>query len=123
MERLIADDRSAAVESGRQKLASNEMDANGAVLIYDGQVQIDDQKLDAIIIEMRAYCSLDSRAVIAVPYRPKTNGSFRVHKPKVLVWEGCEDFDLGETLESFIQGISEHEKGAAIWNACLDESI
>ena len=56
MERFAHDELADAVEYGKQKLASNEMDANDAVLLYDGRIPIDDDKLDAIIIEMRAYC-------------------------------------------------------------------
>jgi hypothetical protein len=122
LERFAHDDLAAAVEFGKQKLASNDMDANDAVLIYDGRITIGDEKLDALIIEMRAYFSPDSLAVLAIPYTPKTSGQFRVHKPKVLAWDNCEDVDLNHAFESFFNGVAEHEKGAAIWNECLDES-
>ena len=42
---------------------------------------------------------------------------------KLLAWINCEDFDTNAVLSSFFNGVSEHEKGAAIWNASLDESI
>lgn len=122
MERLAHDDLGAAVEYGRQKLASNEMDANDAALIYDGRITLDDEKLDALIIEMRAYFSPDSVAMIAIPYTPKDSGQFRVHKPKVMAWDNCDDFDLNHAFESFWNGVAGHEKGAAIWNECLDET-
>lgn len=122
MERFAHDDLGAAVEHGKQKLASNEMDANDAALIYDGRITLADEKLDALIIEMRAYFSPDSIAVIAIPYTPKDMGQFRVHKPKVLAWDNCDDFDLNHAFESFFAGVAGHEKGSAIWNSCLDES-
>jgi len=122
MERLAHDDLAAAVEYGKQKLASNEMDAVDAVLIYDGRITLADEKLDALIIEMRAYFSPDSEAVLAIPYTPRASGQFRVHKPKVLAWDHCEDFDMNAAFESFFNGVAGHEKGAAIWNECLDES-
>ena len=122
MERLAHDDLGAAVEHGKKKLASNEMDANDAALIYDGHIPVDDEKRDALIIEMRAYFSPDSEAVIAIPYTPKVSGHFRVHKPKLLAWENCEDFDMNQAFESFFKGVSGHEKGSAIWEQCLDES-
>src|SRR5690348_5143304 len=91
MERLIVnDDLAASVAYGKEKLASNEMDANDAVLLFDGRIPVGGQKLDAIIIEMRAYFSPDSEAVIAVPYTPMSSGRFRVHKPKLLGWKDCD---------------------------------
>jgi hypothetical protein len=122
MERLAHDDLGAAVEFGRQKLASNQMDANDAALIYDGQITLDGEKLDALIIEMRAYFSPDSIAVFGIPYTPKQTGAFRVHKPKVLAWENCDDFDLNYAFERFFKGVAGHEKGSEIWERCLDES-
>ena len=122
MERLVDDDLKTSVAYGKEKLESNEMDANDAVLLYDGFIPIDKEKVDAIIIEIRAYFSPDSEAVMAVPYTPKQTGKFRVHKPKLLGWKNCEDFDMNAALQSFFDGVDEHEKGAKIWNDCLDES-
>jgi hypothetical protein len=123
MERLlIDDDLEASVAFGKERLGSNEMDANDAVLLYDGRITLGGEKLDAIIIEMRAYFSPDSEATIAVPYTPKSSGKFRVHKPKLLQWKRCEDFDMNFALQSFFEGVDKHEKGSTIWNKCLDES-
>ena len=122
MERFAHDELADAVEYGKQKLASNEMDANDAALLYDGRIPVDGDKLDAIIIELRAYFSPDSTAVMAVPYTPKSTGQFRVHKPKLLAWENCDDFDLDYAMESFFEGVAGHEKGSQIWDKCLDES-
>lgn len=123
MERLVInDDLEASVSFGKEKLLSNEMDAVDAVLLYDGRIPIGNEKVDAIIIEMRAYFSPGSEAVMAVPYTPKASGQFRVHKPKLLAWKDCEDFDMNVALESFWEGVFRHEKGAKIWNDCIDES-
>lgn len=123
MERLVVgDDLAASVEFGKKRLESNEMDANDAILLYDGRISIGDEKLDAIIIEMRAYFSPDSEAVIAVPYAPGASAEFRVHRPKLLEWKSCEDFDMDAALRSFFEGVEEHEEGARVWNECLDES-
>lgn len=122
MERLAHDELEEAVASGMQKLASNDMNATDAALIYDGRITLDEEALDALIIEMRAYFSPDSEAVIAIPYTPKDTGQFRVHKPKVLVWDDCEDFDLNYAIESFFKGVAGHEKGSEVWERCLDES-
>ena len=123
MERLIInDDLEASVSFGKQKLESNEMNANDAVLLYDGLITLGKEKVDAIIIQIRAYFSPQSKATLALPYTPQTSGGFRVHKPKLLEWENCEDFNLLAALETFFEGVAEHEKGAEIWNKNLDES-
>jgi hypothetical protein len=123
MERLVVNnDAQASVAHGQEKLAANDMDANDAVLLYDGRIPIGNEKVDAIIIEMRAYFSPDAEAILAVPYTPKQAGNFRVHKPKLLDWKHCDDFDIDAALQSFFDGVNEHEKGAKIWNECLDES-
>lgn len=122
MERLAHDDLGAAVEFGKNKLVSNEMDANDAALIYDSRITLGEERLDALIIEMRAYVSPDSVATIAIPYTPKDRGRFLVHKPKVLAWDNCEDFDLANAFKAFFAGVAAHEKGSAIWNQSLDET-
>jgi hypothetical protein len=123
MDRLvIEDDLAASVAYGKQKLKSNAMDANDAVLLYDGRMPIGGEKVDAIIIEMRAYFSPRSEAVMAVPYTPKTSGQFRVHKPKLLEWKDCDDFNMNAAFESFFAGVDGHEEGSRIWADCLDES-
>jgi hypothetical protein len=122
MERLIADDAPEAVEFGKRKIAENEMDANDAVLLFDGRIPVGTEKLDAVIIELKAYFSPDSEAVIAIPYTPHSSGEFRVHKPKLLVWENCAEFDMEQAIQSFFEGVEEHKEGAAIWNEYLDES-
>jgi hypothetical protein len=122
MERLAGEDVAASVAYGKSKLEANEMDANDAALLYDGRITLGKEKVDAIIIEMRAYFSPRSEAVIGIPYTPKASGKFRVHKPKLLAWTNCEDFDIEVAMQSFFEGVVEHEQGSKIWNECLDES-
>ena len=123
LNRLAGPDPAAAVAQGKAQLASNPMDANDAVLLYDGRIALGESKIDAILVEMRAYFSPQSEAVLAVPYRPKSSGIFRVHKPKVLVWKNCEDFDVNRALQEFGDGVTSHEKGSKIWTDSLDESV
>ena len=98
------------------------MDANDAVLLYDGRITVDEEKLDAILIEMRAYFSPQSEAILAVPYTPASSGRFRVHKPKILCWENCEDFDMNTAIQAFFAGVDNHEKGSRVWADALDET-
>jgi hypothetical protein len=123
MERLVVnDDLEETVAYGKDKLNNNDMDANDAALLYDGRIRMSDEKVDAIVIELRAYISLDAQAVIAVPYTPAQAGKFRVHKPKLIAWQDCEDFDMNAALQAFFEGVASHEKGAKVWSECLDES-
>jgi hypothetical protein len=122
MMRLIGEDIPALVGLGKERLESNDMDANDAVLVFDGRITLGTEKVDAVILEMRAYFAPNAVAVIAIPYTPASSGQFRVHKPKLLAWENCDDFDIDAAFKSFFEGVDEHEDGAKIWNAALDES-
>ncbi len=122
LERFVSEDLSVSVARGKQRLESNEMDANDAALLYDGRISLGQDKIDAIIIEIRTYSSPESEVLIALPYTPKTSGRFLVHKPKLLAWKNCEGFDMDSTLQSFFEGVANHEKGSKIWNESLDES-
>ena len=73
MERLVGD-LPAAVEHGRQRLEGNEVDAIDAVLLYDARIPADNEKLDAVVIEMRSHCFPWAKATIAIPYSPKSTG-------------------------------------------------
>lgn len=122
MERFALEDPAEAVDFGEGKLASNEMNANDAALIYDAQIQFEDeqQPQDVIIIQLRTFASPDSEAVVALPYTPKDTGKFQLHTPQVLAWENCDDFDLDEAFQSFFGGLSSQEQGWAIWNESFD---
>lgn len=122
LERMMSDDIGHAVEQGRKRLEDGLGDATDGVLAYDGRITIDGGKLDAIILELRSYGFPWAKAVLAVPYTPASSGRFRVHKPKLIEWRECDDFDRNAAFEAFFRGVDSHEKGAAVWNATLDES-
>ena len=122
MERFVGEDLAQGVAEGKRKLQSNVMDADDAALVYDGLITIRREKVDAIIVEMRAYFSPESEAIIAVPYTPGSKEVFRVHRPKLLVWKYCDDFGTEDVIHSFFDGVAEHEAGSKVWSECLDES-
>jgi hypothetical protein len=122
MERLIAPDMGKAVEIGRARLETAAATAGDGVLVFDGRISGDNGKLDAVIIEMRCYAFPGAMATLAVPYTPQSTGQFRVHKPKLLRWEDCDDFDMDAAFEAFFRGVDAHEHGGAIWNKHLDQS-
>jgi len=124
MERHVGDELRDIVERGRARLDENAVDANDGVFLYDGRITVGGEKLDAILVEIRAYFSPRSKATLAVPYTPKGDRSarFLVHRPKLVQWEACEDFDTKVVLEAFFRGVDAHEQGSAVWNAALDQS-
>lgn len=124
LERFAHERLEDAVAQGKARLNENPMDADDAALLYDGRITLGKGKVDAILIEVRAYFSLDSQLMLAVPYTPKSgSSSFRVHKPKLLQWEHCEDFDRNQCFVEFFNGVDKHAQGAPVWQKALDESI
>jgi hypothetical protein len=121
LERLVFDDAGAAVEHGRRRLEDDPFCANDGVLAYDGRITVAGGKLDAIILEMRSYAFPWAKATIALPYTPRSSGRFRVHRPKLVEWHACEDFDPDAAFDAFFQGIDAHDEGAKVWAAALDE--
>jgi hypothetical protein len=122
LERPAGEDMRAAVERGRRRLEDDPLSANDGVLAYDGGITVAGGELDAILLEMRCYGFPWAKAAIAVPYTSRRSGRFQVHKPKLVEWERCEDFDLDAGFAAFFRGVAAHEQGAKIWNAALDES-
>jgi len=118
----INDDIEASIAYGKKKLESNVMDAEDAVLVYGGSIPVGTEKVDAIIIQIRARFPPDAGAVLAVPYMPRSSGKFRVRKAKLLSRKNCQDFRVSVILKSFFEGVTSHQEGAKIWNDCLDES-
>ncbi|WP_254513001.1 hypothetical protein [Anatilimnocola floriformis] len=122
LERLAMDDLAAAVEHGKQRLEEDPHGSADGVLAYDGRITVGDEKLDAILLEMRSYAFPGAQAVIAVPYTPASSGRFRVHKPKLLQWAECDDFDMDAAFDAFFNGVESHEKGFPLWQEASDPS-
>lgn len=123
MTRLAFGDLAAAVAEGRRMLESASGDPDDAVFVFDARLTLGERKVDALVLELRAYFAPDARATLAVPYTPPSSGRFLVHKPKLLEWQGCDDFDIDATFDAFWQGVDSHEQGAKIWNAAIDQSF
>ncbi len=121
MERLLMGDLESAVEYGNGKLEANENEATSAVLLFDGRIPVDDAKMDAIIIQLRAYSPTISRAIIAIPYTPKSQGGFLVHRAKVLKWDSSERYEIDQVFEAFFKGVAAHDQGSEIWKSSFDD--
>jgi hypothetical protein len=124
MERLVYERLEQGVIKGQEKINSNPYKTNAAVLIYDGRISLGSQKVDALIIEFRGYAKNNGFIKVALPYTAATSvTTFAVHKPKVIeISENLQkDFQL--IFGKFFEGVDQHEKGAAVWNQHLDESV
>jgi hypothetical protein len=121
--RVEGDQLEDAVASGKDWLKDNPKQVSFAVLIYDAFVTLPAGRTDALLIEVHAYGPPGSRIEMAVPYRhaDSTRG-FAVHKPKFLAADGF-DADFVRLGEAFFLGVSQHEKGAEVWNTRLDEAV
>jgi hypothetical protein len=124
LERIELENHEISVALGKQNLDVNQYCAINAVLLYDGRVPLGDEKIDAIIVEIRSYSKLYPEAVLFIPYRPKSlSEKFLAYKPKLVHWKNCDDFDIQIALQSFFEGVDAHEHGAAVWIASLDQSL
>jgi len=77
-----------------------------------------------LIVKIRDYSAPDAKATMAIPYTPAQYGTpLKVHKPKFLLWDNCEQYDLNSYIDAFFEGVGSHEKGAEIWNQSFDQSL
>ncbi|HAZ59969.1 MAG TPA: hypothetical protein DCY89_00185 [Gammaproteobacteria bacterium] len=120
--RLEHDDLEAGVAAGRELLRSNEVSAQHAVLVFDGQVKLGEESLDAVVIEGQSQAAADERLEMIVPYRSAAHADgFRVHPPKFVDLAGSQERRL--TLsQAFFRGVNEHREAAPIWRDHAAES-
>ena len=108
---------------GRLRVSADVEAAVRAVLVYDGYVTLSTGKIDALLLDVRVYSSPVHSLLMAVPYRPATEGrQFSVYRPKFISCDlSAPDYEaLGS---AFFRGVDSHDKGAAVWNQHLDQSL
>ena len=122
MHRLVTENLEDGVAQGKEWLAANPESASRAVLIYDGFIPLESGKTDALILEAVEFHPERRSLTMAVPYRhAESPEGFAVYRPKFLGFEGPEP--SYEVLgAAFFRGVDQHEKGAAVWNANIDQS-
>lgn len=123
MMRLVGYETPAAVQFGRNWIATNPEEAQCAVLIFDGRIRMDDDnKCDAVIAEAQQIVPEARSFVVAVPYRQfDSPEGFGVHRPKFM-GDAPEGMTYDELAAAFFRGVDQHKEGAAVWNAHLDQS-
>jgi hypothetical protein len=123
MHRMVADTFEEGVARGQEWLESNHLGATRAVLIYDGYITLPSGKLDALLVEGRAYGPPVQSFVVAVPYRhAHSPAGFAVHRTKLLEATG-DDEQATALMQAFFDGAGQHEQGYEVWSARLDESV
>lgn len=127
LQRLVADDAETAVLDGRRRLEENPDAAASAILVYDGFIDWNEARLDAIVLDSVQYAPQRFEFRLAIPYRPAgSEGGFAVFRPKLLE-VGPPPHDAEALAEpftaAFFQGVDRHEQGAAVWHAALDDGI
>ena len=120
--RLMADELQEAVAQGEAWLGENPEKASRAVLVFDGYITLKSGKIDALVIKARRFSPARASFTLAIPYRPASHRKgFAVHRPKFL--EIAEDQPVEQIGEALFRGVDQHEQGASVWNAHLDESL
>jgi hypothetical protein len=120
--RIEAEELRDAVAQGKTWLADNPEHVSRAVLVYDAHIPLPGGKTDCLMMDVHSYAPVLQSLSIALPYRHAHKPvGLVVHRPKFFANnEGKHAVpDLGE---AFFRGVAQHEKGAAVWNAHLDES-
>jgi hypothetical protein len=122
MTRFVSDRLEEGVKRGHEWLQSLPPDAKDAVLIYDGYVTLGNWRTDALMVEVQSKMSAAS-LTMALPYRhAQDEVGFAVYKPKFMSHTGSGTPDYGALGEAFFRGVYQHEKGAKVWDAHIDES-
>lgn len=95
--------------------------ARCALTVIDGYIPLEGGKCDALFIEAKVFGEGKVAFSLALPYRNALNeGGFAIHRPKFLTLpDGGAVEEIGGW---FFEGVAQHEKGAELWNRCLDES-
>ncbi|WP_078119464.1 hypothetical protein [Thiosocius teredinicola] len=124
VERLAYHRLEQGVAARQERLNINLNGYSAAVLVFDGRINLDAGKKDALIVEFRSYGDTPGFVVVAVPYTPLSDHTdFAVHRPKVLDMSEHLRSDIHNLLDSFFTGVDQHAKAAKIWSAHLDESM
>jgi hypothetical protein len=124
MKRIAFEPIEQGVAQGQTWLRDNPDAAARAVLIFDGYMNLQSGRTDALIVEARRYFPQAGSIQVGVPYRSAgAPRGFAVHRPKFLKWESPETTSLPVIAEAFFQGIEAHRDGNALWQRAFDQSI
>lgn len=122
LRRLVEGKREVIVAESQQWLAVNPENAASGVLIYDGYINMEAGRTDAIHIEARCYGEEPVSFGIALPYQTPTAGQkLAFYRPKLIALQQIEQDDMQSLIDAFYRGVESDEKAAGIWSANLAE--
>ena len=106
----------------RRWFDANADDADVAVVVCDAFITIEGVKRDAIVVEGRSYAVPVADMKLAVPYRAHHHPlGFAIHRPKFIV-KSLDGQDAAAHRRAFFIGVTLHETGRRVWDACFDGS-
>jgi hypothetical protein len=106
----------------RRWFDANVENADAAVVVCDAFITMDGVKRDALVVEGRSYGTPAGEMKVAVPYRAHHHPrGFAIHRPKFIV-QSLEGQNAAAYTQSFLIGVTLHETGRRVWDACADES-
>jgi hypothetical protein len=123
LNRFVTERAEEGVAHGKQWLDAGADGSDAAVLVFDGYVTLTAGKTDSLLLDIRRFGPEAVQLLMAVPYRNAGHqAGFAVYRPKFLSQSGLESPDYGVLGEAFFRGVDQHQEGAAVWNAHLDQS-
>lgn len=126
MIRLICESSDQVVSAAEAKIneviCGTDNEVNDVAFAYEAYIRIDEERFDAVIVSGRPILSPGSKFSLAIPFRWESKERFVIHKPKIIEWTECKDFDQGQVIAMFFDGAESHEEGVKVWNDHLDQS-
>lgn len=131
LNRFVTNMLEEGVAQAREWALENPARAARTMAIYDGYITLEAGKTDALLVQAYLFVErglgvlrprLEHRLLMAVPYRNAASAEgFAVFRPKFLEFDGAEP-ELSTLAAPFFEGVDQHAKGAAVWNACINQT-
>jgi len=124
LSRIALGESEKAINLGMDRLERNEDGNNGAVFIYDGYANLNNEKVESLIINIKDYGNSNVHFLIAFPYRNASNQKgFAITHPKLLNVTGTDESQIPALMDAFYDGLESHEQGVKVWAECFSEEL
>jgi hypothetical protein len=124
MIRLEVSEVEKAIEYGKKYHEKNQKNSKGAAFVCDGYVELEEGKIDSLIVRVEGFDAFKSNLSIALPYRPCSDEKgFAVYRPKIM--DNPQEYPerLQDYMNAFFDGLEGHEQGSEIWNTKYVDQI
>lgn len=117
-ERYEAEDYAKAKQNADIKYNQLVKEGIDCIIIYDGFLNINNEKLQSIIVEgLSDKISLK----LAIPYKSKNEqDGAKIYKPKIIEASGL---DLQKDFSKFYEGVYSHSEAWSYWQRNIDETM